>query len=117
MVEYLRVFNHVGFFVSVVRGGRNEHVERGSVMSMIDIAMGLGIALTLVVLYLLSCLRVLTEYERGVIFRLGRVMPEPKGPGLIMVFGPVDRMTAHRLADRHEGHRATGRHYKGQRIG
>ena len=61
-------------------------------MSMIDIAFGLGIALAVVVLYLLSCIRVLTEYERGVIFRLGRVMPKPKGPGLIMVFGPVERM-------------------------
>src|SRR5271169_1831320 len=59
-------------------------------MSMIEI--GLAIALTVVVLYLLSCIRVLTEYERGVIFRLGRVMAKPKGPGLIMVFGPVDRM-------------------------
>jgi regulator of protease activity HflC (stomatin/prohibitin superfamily) len=60
-------------------------------MSMIEI--GLGIALTVVVLYLLSCIRVLTEYERGVIFRLGRVLPKPKGPGLIMVFGPFERMT------------------------
>ena len=57
-----------------------------------ETAIGLGIALALVVLYLLTCIRVLTEYERGVIFRLGRVMPKPKGPGLIMVFGPVDRM-------------------------
>ncbi len=55
-------------------------------MSTIEI--GLGIALTVVVLYLLSCIRVLTEYERGVIFRLGPVLPKPKGPGLIMVFGP-----------------------------
>jgi len=62
-------------------------------MWIIYTAMGLGIALGLVALYLLSCIRVLTEYERGVIFRLGRVMPTPKGPGLIMVFGPVDRMT------------------------
>ena len=43
-------------------------------------------------MYLLTCIRVLNEYERGVIFRLGRAMPKPKGPGLIMVFGPVDRM-------------------------
>ena len=50
------------------------------------------IALALVALYLLTCIRVLNEYERGVIFRLGRAMPKPKGPGLIMVFGPVDRM-------------------------
>jgi regulator of protease activity HflC (stomatin/prohibitin superfamily) len=51
----------------------------------------LGI-LILVVLYLLSCVRVLKEYERGVIFRLGRVMPEPRGPGLILVFWPVDSL-------------------------
>ena len=56
------------------------------------VVIALGIALAVVVLYLLTCIRVLTEYERGVIFRLGRVMPKPKGPGLIMVFGPVDRM-------------------------
>ena len=61
-------------------------------MWMIDTAIGLGIALALVALYLLSCIRVLNEYERGVIFRLGRAMPKPKGPGLIMVFWPVDRM-------------------------
>ncbi len=61
-------------------------------MWMIETAIGLGIALALVALYLLTCIRVLNEYERGVIFRLGRAMPKPKGPGLIMVFGPVDRM-------------------------
>ena len=61
-------------------------------MWMIYTAIGLGIALALVALYLLTCIRVLNEYERGVIFRLGRAMPKPKGPGLIMVFGPVDRM-------------------------
>ena len=61
-------------------------------MWMIYSVTGLGIALALVALYLLSCIRVLNEYQRGVIFRLGRVMPAPKGPGLIMVFGPVDRM-------------------------
>ncbi len=61
-------------------------------MWMMDTAIGLGSALALVALYLLSCIRVLNEYERGVIFRLGRAMPKPKGPGLIMVFWPVDRM-------------------------
>jgi regulator of protease activity HflC (stomatin/prohibitin superfamily) len=44
------------------------------------------------VLYLLSSVKILAEYERGVIFRLGRVLPEPKGPGLIFVFRPIDRM-------------------------
>ena len=62
-------------------------------MWMMYTAIGLGIALAVVALYLLTCIRVLNEYERGVIFRLGRAMPMPKGPGLIMVFGPVDRMT------------------------
>ena len=61
-------------------------------MWMFYAATGLGIALALVALYLLSCIRILNEYQRGVIFRLGRAMPKPKGPGLIMVFGPVDRM-------------------------
>ncbi len=61
-------------------------------MWMIETAIGLGIALALFALYLLTCIRVLNEYERGVIFRLGRAMPKPKGPGLIMVFWPVDTM-------------------------
>jgi regulator of protease activity HflC (stomatin/prohibitin superfamily) len=62
-------------------------------MWMIYTAIGLGIVLAVVVLYLLSCIRILKEYERGVIFRLGRVLPKPKGPGLIMVFAPCDSMT------------------------
>ena len=52
-----------------------------------------AIVLTLIVaIYLLSSIKILREYERGVIFRLGRVLPEPKGPGLILVFAPIDRM-------------------------
>ena len=51
-----------------------------------------GIFLGVVVLYLLSGIRILYEYERGVIFRLGRVLPAPKGPGILMVFWPIDRM-------------------------
>ncbi|RJP18981.1 MAG: slipin family protein [Candidatus Abyssobacteria bacterium SURF_5] len=50
------------------------------------------IIVLLPVLYVLSCIRILNEYERGVIFRLGRVLPEPKGPGIIMVFWPIDNM-------------------------
>ena len=46
----------------------------------------------LIVLYILSSIKVLREYERGVIFRLGRLLPQPKGPGLILVFSPIDRM-------------------------
>ncbi|MFH1874019.1 MAG: slipin family protein [Pseudomonadota bacterium] len=50
------------------------------------------VIITFLVLYLLSCIKILNEYERGVIFRLGRVLPEPKGPGIIFVFKPIDRM-------------------------
>jgi regulator of protease activity HflC (stomatin/prohibitin superfamily) len=42
--------------------------------------------------YLISSVKILAEYERGVIFRLGRVLREPKGPGIIFVFAPLDRM-------------------------
>jgi len=45
-----------------------------------------------VVLYLLSSIKILAEYERGVIFRLGKLLPQPKGPGVILVFAPLDRM-------------------------
>ena len=47
---------------------------------------------TIVVLYLLSSIKILNEYERGVIFRLGKLYPRPKGPGVILVFAPIDRM-------------------------
>jgi regulator of protease activity HflC (stomatin/prohibitin superfamily) len=50
------------------------------------------IIIGLVVLYILNSIKVLREYERGVIFRLGRVLPKPKGPGIILVFSPIDRM-------------------------
>src|SRR5580765_3381807 len=46
----------------------------------------------IIVIYMLSSIKILAEYERGVIFRLGRVLPKPKGPGLILVFAPIDRI-------------------------
>ena len=46
----------------------------------------------IVVLYLLNSIKILREYERGVIFRLGRALPHPKGPGVILVFRPFDQM-------------------------
>ena len=55
------------------------------------IAPPLVIAL-IVVLYLISSIKILNEYERGVIFRLGKVLPAPKGPGIVLVFAPIDRM-------------------------
>jgi regulator of protease activity HflC (stomatin/prohibitin superfamily) len=46
----------------------------------------------IIVLYLLNSIKILREYERAVIFRLGRLLGHPKGPGLIFVFAPIDRM-------------------------
>jgi len=52
----------------------------------------LAIFPAILVAYLLSCIRILFEYQRGVVFRLGRVLKRPKGPGFILVFWPFDRM-------------------------
>ena len=46
----------------------------------------------LVALYLANSIKILNEYERGVIFRLGKLLPAPKGPGVVLVFAPIDRM-------------------------
>src|SRR5713101_1585813 len=48
--------------------------------------------LFLVVLFLFSAIKVAREYERGIIFRLGRLVPEPRGPGLFLLIPVVDRM-------------------------
>ena len=50
------------------------------------------ILLFIVVLYVVGSIKILAEYERGVIFRLGKLLPRPKGPGVILVFAPIDRM-------------------------
>src|SRR5688500_3431716 len=50
------------------------------------------IVLFIVVIYVLMSINILAEYERGVIFRLGKLLPQPKGPGIILVFAPIDRM-------------------------
>ncbi|MBI4447222.1 MAG: slipin family protein [Acidobacteria bacterium] len=50
------------------------------------------ILIGVILLYLLSSINVLREYERAVIFRLGRLLPNAKGPGLVFVFWPIDRM-------------------------
>jgi regulator of protease activity HflC (stomatin/prohibitin superfamily) len=50
------------------------------------------ILLFIVVAYMLMSINILAEYERGVIFRLGKLLPQPKGPGVILVFAPIDRI-------------------------
>src|SRR6516162_9313311 len=50
------------------------------------------VAAVIFAFYLISSIKILAEYERGVIFRLGRLLPHAKGPGVILVFAPLDRM-------------------------
>src|SRR5260370_8300159 len=52
----------------------------------------LAVVLFLVILFAISAIKVAREYERGIVFRLGRLFPEPKGPGLFVLIPVVDRM-------------------------
>jgi len=58
----------------------------------LNLNMPVLIVVVIVVLYLVNSVKILKEYERGVIFRLGRMLPQPKGPGVILVFRPFDQM-------------------------
>jgi regulator of protease activity HflC (stomatin/prohibitin superfamily) len=59
---------------------------------MAAILIVVAILLFLVVLFLISAIKVAREYERGIVFRLGRLLPQPKGPGLFILIPIVDRM-------------------------
>jgi regulator of protease activity HflC (stomatin/prohibitin superfamily) len=61
-------------------------------MSNGDMTIPTLIVIAIIVLYLLNSIKILREYERGVIFRLGRVLGAPKGPGIILVFRPIDQI-------------------------
>jgi regulator of protease activity HflC (stomatin/prohibitin superfamily) len=50
------------------------------------------IVVVIIALYLISSIKILNEYERGVVFRLGKLLPQPKGPGVVLVFAPIDRL-------------------------
>src|SRR3981189_1685108 len=52
----------------------------------------IAVVVFLVILFLVSAIKVAREYERGIVFRLGRLLPEPKGPGLFLLIPVVDRM-------------------------
>ena len=54
--------------------------------------MFLIVPIMLVVMYLFNCVRIFNEYERGVVFRLGRLVPEPLGPGLRFIIFPIDQV-------------------------
>ena len=52
----------------------------------------LAVAFVVLVLFQVAAIKVAREYERGIVFRLGRLLPEPKGPGLFVLIPVVDRM-------------------------
>src|SRR5579864_1033323 len=59
---------------------------------MTALIVALVVIVFLVVLFAISAIKVAREYERGIVFRLGRLFPEPKGPGLFLLIPVVDRM-------------------------
>jgi regulator of protease activity HflC (stomatin/prohibitin superfamily) len=59
---------------------------------MPDVSVPILIAIAIIVLYLINSIKILRDYERAVIFRLGRALPVPKGPGIILVFRPFDQL-------------------------
>ena len=61
-------------------------------MSIGDLSLPVLILIAILVLYLLNSIKILREYERGVIFRLGRALTPAKGPGIILVFRPIDQI-------------------------
>src|ERR1700757_2002017 len=61
-------------------------------MSIADLPIPILIVIAIVMLYLLNSVKILRDYERAVIFRLGRALPTPKGPGIILVLRPIDQI-------------------------
>jgi len=52
----------------------------------------LAVVLVVVLVFVLNCIKILKEWERGVVLRLGRMLPEPKGPGLIWIWWPIETL-------------------------
>jgi regulator of protease activity HflC (stomatin/prohibitin superfamily) len=59
---------------------------------MPDVSLLVVLVLLAVVVWLYKCLNILKEYERGVVFRLGRVLKHEKGPGLVLILWPLDKI-------------------------
>lgn len=50
------------------------------------------IIIAIIAIYVFNCIKILKEYERGIVFRLGRALQKPKGPGFFLIFPPIDKM-------------------------
>jgi regulator of protease activity HflC (stomatin/prohibitin superfamily) len=62
------------------------------IFDLVNLIGGIGIFVVALVFYLLSCVTIIFEYQRGVVFRLGRVLRQPRGPGIVFVLRPIDRL-------------------------
>jgi hypothetical protein len=74
------------------RAGRWTHVDGFKGLRLPMVISPILILALIVAMYIIASLKILSEYERAVIFRLGKLLPRPKGPGVILVFAPIDRM-------------------------
>ena len=61
-------------------------------MGVLGLSIPVLVVIAVIILYLLNSIKILREYERGVIFRLGKVLAQPKGPGVILIFRPFDQI-------------------------
>ena len=75
-----------------------------------------GVAVIIFLFWLVNSVYVIKEWERGVVLRLGRMLPEAKGAGLQLVFFPIDKLTRISAAHRNTGRAAAGRDYPRQRL-
>src|ERR1017187_8176684 len=57
-----------------------------------DVLLPIAIPILIVLVWLFNCLNIMPEYERAVVFRLGRVLKKEKGPGLVLIFWPIDKI-------------------------
>ncbi len=57
-----------------------------------DVLLPLAIPIVIVLIWLFNCLNIMREYERAVVFRLGRVLRREKGPGLVLILWPIDKI-------------------------
>jgi regulator of protease activity HflC (stomatin/prohibitin superfamily) len=59
----------------------------------VNVVVPVAVIVLFILIWILKCVNILPEYERAVIFRLGRVLKEPKGPGIVLILWPIDKIT------------------------
>lgn len=57
-----------------------------------EVAVPIAIVVLIILIWVFNCLNIMREYERAVVFRLGRVLKNPKGPGIVVILWPIDKI-------------------------